>query len=176
MKVYLAARYSRREELCGYREQLGHEVTSRWLNGEHQALDEELVTRPSLAMRFALDDLEDIEASRMLVAFTESPRTGATRGVRHVEFGMALQLLPIRTVVVGPIENVFHVLADARYETVADWIEEMSTGIPGQCRVCGCSEEYACVATTGLPCGWADETATLCTACDAVERSAAVAS
>ena len=85
MKVYLAARYSRREELCGYREQLvamGHEVTSRWLNGEHQALDEELVTRPSLAMRFALDDLEDIEASRMLVAFTESPRTGATRGGR----------------------------------------------------------------------------------------------
>ena len=39
MKIYLAARYSRREELCGYRSELeaiGHTVTSRWLNGKPQ--------------------------------------------------------------------------------------------------------------------------------------------
>lgn len=37
--VYLAARYSRRLELCGYRAQLaehGIEVPARWLNGSHQ--------------------------------------------------------------------------------------------------------------------------------------------
>jgi len=42
MKIYLASRYSRREELCGYRTQLesmGVEVTSRWLNGAHQISD-----------------------------------------------------------------------------------------------------------------------------------------
>ena len=36
---YLAARYSRREELCGYRadlQRLGIEVPARWLNGSHQ--------------------------------------------------------------------------------------------------------------------------------------------
>jgi hypothetical protein len=40
--IYLAARYSRREELCGYRtdlERAGFTVTSRWLNGEHQITD-----------------------------------------------------------------------------------------------------------------------------------------
>jgi len=39
MKIYLAARYSRREELAAYRtelEALGHTVQARWLNGEHQ--------------------------------------------------------------------------------------------------------------------------------------------
>lgn len=38
-KIYLAARYTRREELCAYRaelEQAGFTVTSRWLNGDHQ--------------------------------------------------------------------------------------------------------------------------------------------
>ncbi len=37
MKIYLAARYSRRLELLTYREQLvgmGHEVTSSWLDTE----------------------------------------------------------------------------------------------------------------------------------------------
>lgn len=36
-KVYLAARYSRREELCRYREELtalGYVVQARWLNGK----------------------------------------------------------------------------------------------------------------------------------------------
>src|ERR1700683_5297127 len=38
-KAYLAARYSRRLELCRYRAELtrlGITVTSRWLNGSHQ--------------------------------------------------------------------------------------------------------------------------------------------
>lgn len=37
MRIYLAARYSRREELLGYRADLeaaGHIVTSRWLAGD----------------------------------------------------------------------------------------------------------------------------------------------
>ncbi len=129
MKVYLAARYSRREELCGYRarlEEMGHEVTSRWLHGQHQALDEELVTRPELAGRLAADDVEDIEDCQMLVAFTEVPRAGPTRGGRHVEFGIALQLRPvIAAVVVGPVENVFHMLAAVRFETAEEWLKAM---------------------------------------------------
>lgn len=42
MLIYLAARYSRRLELCGYREQLraaGHKVQAVWLDGEHQISD-----------------------------------------------------------------------------------------------------------------------------------------
>jgi hypothetical protein len=41
-RVYLAARYSRREELCRYADDLraiGHTITSRWLDGNHQVDD-----------------------------------------------------------------------------------------------------------------------------------------
>lgn len=43
MRIYLAGRYSRRLELCGYREQiiaLGHSVHAQWLDGDHQISDE----------------------------------------------------------------------------------------------------------------------------------------
>ena len=45
MKIYLASRYSRIEELKGHAEELvilGHEVTSRWLKGGHRVDDEAL--------------------------------------------------------------------------------------------------------------------------------------
>ncbi len=35
---------------------------------------------------------------------------------------------------------------------------------PGVCRVCGCTEEDACIVG-GVPCAWADKKRTLCTAC-----------
>ena len=105
--VYLASRYSRREELCGYREELrsaGFEVTSRWLNGEHQAADE---NPGPLARLFAEEDYEDLMRAGVVIAFTEKPRTGASRGGRHVEWGIALAMGK-RTLCVGPRENVFH--------------------------------------------------------------------
>jgi hypothetical protein len=159
MNIYLAARYSRRLELCGYREQLramGHVVDTVWLNGEHQISDtgepigehgESLVEsspnrcpctywhaphdycdgKPkalrigeqlnpeehseraaALRTKFAEDDLADVEACDMLIAFTEPPRAagGRNRGGRHVELGIAIgqgKLIAI----VGPRENLF---------------------------------------------------------------------
>ncbi len=43
----------------------------------------------------------------------------------------------------------------------------MSTLTPGVCRVCGChaADCTRCVERTGEPCGWADRSQTLCTAC-----------
>lgn len=132
MKFYLAARYSRREELCIYRDALvrrGHRVTSTWLEGSHQISDggdpigedgEALVEGDSgslspeaaaLRQRFAREDLEDIEMSDILIAFTEQPRTGPTRGGRHVELGYALAR-GITVYVVGPRENLFCWLDD----------------------------------------------------------------
>lgn len=37
----------------------------------------------------------------------------------------------------------------------------------GRCRCCGCTDEdcRGCIERTGEPCGWADESRTLCTAC-----------
>lgn len=131
MKIYLAARYSRREELLTYREELqsiGHEVTSRWLNGSHQISDEgtpigddgeslvefgETEKAGQLRQHFAIEDLQDVKDADLLIAFTEPPRSTASRGGRHVELGYALALGKI-VATVGPRENVFCWLPEVR--------------------------------------------------------------
>ena len=118
--VYLAARYSRLEELQVYAADLraiGYRVEARWLLGDHQMhegpdkVESETVSMPIEARAFALDDFEDVHDADMLIAFSETPRAGgASRGGRHVEFGLALAWRK-QVVVVGPRENVFHTLA-----------------------------------------------------------------
>jgi hypothetical protein len=126
MKIYLASRYSRRLELCRYRDELragGHQVTSRWLNGGHQidndgrAIGDEgeaAVERgEALAAKFAEDDLADIDEAELFIAFTEQPRQGGgrNRGGRHVELGYAIAAERwgpgLGIWIVGPRENVF---------------------------------------------------------------------
>jgi hypothetical protein len=95
---YLAARFSRRFELQGFRADLlriGHSVTSRWIDQRDDS-DE-----PNCAAR----DIEDIDTADVLILFTEAPRC-PTRGGRLVEYGIALgQRKP--AIVIGPAENVF---------------------------------------------------------------------
>lgn len=117
--MYLAARYSRREELCRYRnelEVLGHAVTSRWLNGNHQIDDKGLSIEADAALRerFAQEDYEDLVAADWVISFTEEPRSTNSRGGRHVEFGLALGLGK-HCIVVGPRENVFHCLPNVAW-------------------------------------------------------------
>ena len=137
--VYLAARYSRREELCRYRDHLhamGWEVTSRWLNGEHQISDaglaalgptsealvegEDNQSEDAIALRtrFAVEDWADVKKAAVVVSFTEQPRSSASRGGRHVEFGAALAQGKT-CLVVGPRENVFHCMPDV--QVYAEW-------------------------------------------------------
>ncbi len=146
MKIYLAARYSRRLELCEYRKQLeslGHTVTSRWLNGDHQVSDtgtpigesgEKLIeddgstgddstSRPnkSAALRnqFATEDFRDVVDCDLLIAFTEPPRSQFSRGGRHVELGLALGMMK-RVWIVGYRENIFCWLEDVRFHETFD--------------------------------------------------------
>lgn len=124
MRIYLAARYSRRLELCDYRAQLrerGVEVVGRWLDGSHQLSDagvpigdhgEALVgdgngeRAAALRAKFAEDDISDVRSAEYLIAFTEHPRTSTSRGGRHVELGIALgRGTPVT--IIGPRENVF---------------------------------------------------------------------
>lgn len=139
MRIYLAARYSRRGELCEYRRQLesmGHTVTSRWLNGSHQVVDDgmNLPGTTEQARQFAEEDIEDLLEADAMVTFTEPPRSGANRGGRHVEFGIWLGHLIImrrlghagklpRLVVVGYRENVFHCLPCV--EVYSTWAEAL---------------------------------------------------
>jgi hypothetical protein len=133
--IYLASRYSRRLELCGYREQLtalGYTVKARWLNGQHQISaagepigesGEKLVEGDdgSTSIRsaerraqFAQEDYDDVRDASIVISFTEPPRSNASRGGRHVEFGIALAT-GSRVIVVGHRENIFHWLPAAEF-------------------------------------------------------------
>lgn len=116
-RIYLAARYSRREEMLSYAEDIwamGHTVTSRWINGSHQVDNAGLSTQadPEERERFAREDLEDLLRCDICISFTEEPRTSNSRGGRHVEFGIAYAKNKT-CIVVGPRENVFHCLPKA---------------------------------------------------------------
>ena len=140
---YLAARYSRREELCAYKSDLearGHRVPARWLLGEHQvhgleaarAVEGNGPVPAAQAVLFAEDDMEDLLAADVMVNFTEPPRHGATRGGRHIEMGVALGLRRAgywwhQIYIVGPLENVFHALPeiDGRFDTWAAFLAHL---------------------------------------------------
>ncbi len=140
MKFYFAARYGRLDELTEYRGvvgSLGHEVTSRWLNGSHRITDTGLLqveTVRESGARFASDDLEDIWSADTVVCFTDAPRSVASRGGRHVEMGYALALSR-QVVVVGPRENVFcclpHVDVYESWDDAMAWISRQPSQVPG---------------------------------------------
>ena len=119
-KIYLASRYGRRDELCQYRSQLellGHPVTSRWLNGNHQIDDNGLAAEGTKTERerFAQEDWDDLMAADWVFSFTEKPRTSTnSRGGRHVEFGAALAAGK-RCAVIGWRENVFHCMPQVAF-------------------------------------------------------------
>lgn len=99
MKIYITARWGRRDEMRSHRislEKAGHKVNSRWL-------DEPDGTPEAKA---ASIDLTDICMSDVLVVFSETPDIGYYTGGRHVEFGYAIAL-DKRIIVIGPRENIF---------------------------------------------------------------------
>lgn len=124
--IYLAARYSRREELCGYRAKLtalGYHVTGRWLDGAHQVSDAALAAKATdeadqattpERMLFALEDLEDLTHADTIIAFTEPQQSSPSRGGRHVELGIAIGQGK-RVIVVGHRENVFTCLPTVEF-------------------------------------------------------------
>lgn len=117
-RVYIAGRYSRRQEFCRYRRDLllaGYQVQARWLDGNHQvgtfgtALGDngEVLGGEELSAQFACEDFDDVTGCDICIAHTEVPRKPSTnRGGRHVELGIALALQK-RVIVCGPRENVF---------------------------------------------------------------------
>lgn len=118
--LYLAGRYSRRDELREYAAVLreaGYVADPAWLREEHDwdGVD------PLRGQRLAQDDIRDILDADRLLAFTDGPGT-TRRGGRHVEVGIALGL-GIAVDVIGPAENVFHLLPTVtRYHDFEDWL------------------------------------------------------
>ena len=91
----------------------GHEVTSRWIEGNHEGpgITEEMC---------AVDDLQDVLAAECIISFTEVPASSRNRGGRHVEFGIGIATNQ-HLILVGPREHVFHHLGRVlQYDTWDD--------------------------------------------------------
>lgn len=131
--VYLAARYSRNEEMRLYRDELakyGIVVSSRWIDQHGGNVLESFVTSklnedPEHCSKYALVDLDDLAAADTVINFTST--NGGGKGGRHWEMGWAYAARR-RQYIVGPREHVFHTLPGIiRYETFDDFIRERIT-------------------------------------------------
>lgn len=126
MRVYLAGRFDRREELAGYARELeaeGIRSTARWLNpGAHAWSGVADADIPDAAIAaFAQENLEDIGRSDVFVLFTERPEIGYQTGGRHVEAGYAIAR-KIPRILVGPRENIFYA-REMGWLRLDDWAE-----------------------------------------------------
>ena len=134
MKIFLSARYSKRDELRAIRNALaaeGYTICSRWLDTEWElnTNNRSSAAPPEYREKWAESDLEDVTSCDVFVAFTEESRSNS-RGGRHVELGAAL-ILKKRIIVVGPLENIFHHHPDV--STILDRPEDYSPpGYPVQ--------------------------------------------
>lgn len=136
MKIYLASRFGRRDELreiSGSIRRLGHTVTSSWLEQIEDAIDS-----PDSPYLAALD-LREVQKSDVFVAFTEHPGTpGAERGGRHVEFGSAAAFGKA-LIICGPVEHIFHRLPSVvRVGNARELLEYLKTRMRcGECNNAG---------------------------------------
>lgn len=119
MKIYLAARYSRKAEV-GERarelQELGYEVTCEWV---WRQKEKDEATPAQL-------DLEDVGRSDMVVMFTDPPGI-ALRGGKHFELGYAYARGKW-VGIIGQPEHIFHSLWGIRrfdrWDTFLAYLED----------------------------------------------------
>jgi len=125
VRVYLAAKFEKKNEMRTVRDFLtndGHEVTSRWIDVEHEEDASHTVT-DEMRIEYAQMDVDDVLAADALIAFSGPRSEPAIGGGRHVEFGIALQAGK-NIIVVGPKgEHIFHYWPDVFH---VDDIDELA--------------------------------------------------
>lgn len=119
MRIYLASRYGRLEEMAGYARLLqedGHEITSTWVWGNEEGLSNEDI---------ADLDYTDVERSNLVVGFTDPYGSSNTGGARHFELGLGVAF-GAATYIVGPREIVFHHLPEIeQFDTFDEFRKEV---------------------------------------------------
>lgn len=117
IQIYVAGFFDTRERLVPFVEKLrglGYGVSSTWL------LERTLTpVSKEVQMRYAVRDYDEIADADWLVVdtFDITPRGG-----REVEIGLAMAWHK-KVYVVGPERNVFHTLADARFDSWEEFLE-----------------------------------------------------
>ena len=132
MKIYLASRYQNYPLMQEWSAELfyyGHDVTSRWIKGDHEITtdakgDEE-------RRRFAEEDIQDLMEADVIIFHSDPFFFRSGRGGRHVEFGMALALKK-KIVLIGERENVFHWLPNVLiYQSFEEYVLYLAKGKEG---------------------------------------------
>jgi len=124
MKIYLAARFERQDEIRDYRRQLealGHRVLSSWLDG----CVADSSTSPMDKKNIAHQELLEIGSCDCLIMFTGDLQGGYTTAAHKVEFGIAVGLQK-NLFIIGPRENVFCYLHKVVwYKTFGKWLHDL---------------------------------------------------
>jgi nucleoside 2-deoxyribosyltransferase len=114
MKIYLAARYGRKQEIADRARELeavGVMITSRWHDKPFEPYPRDATNPDPEMIRAALDDLRDIDRADALLVFTDP---GAVLGGgHHWEAGYAYGQNKI-IYLLGPRQTVFYHLASIR--------------------------------------------------------------
>jgi len=101
---------------------MGHEVVSTWLDEVAKPAG---MTQETFWRKLAVKDLAEVKACDLLIADTMDV---TPRGGREVEFGFALGGHQSKHVfIVGPVRNVFHTLADIRFESWDECLNYVDT-------------------------------------------------
>ena len=121
MNIYLAGRFSAGPSLRVIRRQLedlGHEITSTWLDEPSNLSFEKLTDEQR--RNFAARDLFDVGRAQVLALDLLLP---PSRSGCEVEFGFALSSPRYKTTyIVGAPRNLFHFLAVKTFETWEEFI------------------------------------------------------
>src|ERR1039458_5245936 len=126
MKIYIASRFADRLRLRQVADKIwnmGHEITSTWLN---EVTKTPSMTREEFWNCLARKDLQEIAASDLVIR--DVHKISSTGGA-DTEFGFALarhQHCLVWTVGKAP-RNVFHTLADKHFDTWDAAIKELKT-------------------------------------------------
>jgi len=126
MKIYLAAKFLRREAIRPIRDEIwatGHEVVSTWLDEVKRPPDMDSAT---FKKKLALKDIAEVISADLFILDTAFP---SETGGKEVEFGISLGRFQTKLIwVVGPKRNVFHELADKHFECWERALEELKDG------------------------------------------------
>ena len=110
--VYLAAPYSTKDVIMQYANELravGVAVTSSWLEEPHAPNTQMAELTDEVHEKYAIRDVEDIDAADAFVLFTD-PTKAVVRQGRTFEFGYAVAKGKTIVIVGTEHENIFHYL------------------------------------------------------------------
>jgi hypothetical protein len=102
---------------------MGHDVVSTWLD---EAIPPPGMSKSTFDRKLGLKDLAESASADLVIVDLLEP---STTGGRYVEYGLALGRFQRQSVwLVGPLEGVFHYLADASFETWDECLYFLETG------------------------------------------------